>query len=83
MSESVIFNSPLLLAGYGIALLLCLFSVKGRIGGYVLPILSAFICVLTTTLALLKGAELYEAGLMIVIFLMIHLPVYRKGGENK
>ena len=82
MSESVIFNSPLLLAGYGIALLLCLFSVKGRIGGYVLPIISAFVCVLTTTYALLQGADLYEAGMVIVIFLLINLSVYQKGGEK-
>ena len=83
MSESVIFNTPILLIGYALALGLCILSIKGRIGGYVIPILSAFTCVVTTTYALLKGAGLYEVSMAVMIFLFLNLVVYRKGGEEK
>ena len=83
MSESVIFNTPILLIGYALALGLCILSIKGRIGGYIVPILSVFTCMATTTYALLKGADLYEVGMMVMIFLLLNLSVYRKGGEGK
>ena len=84
MEESVIFNSPLLLICYGTALLLCVFEIKKRISGYVLPILSALVCLLTTAYALLKGATLYETSTIILIFLIVNLSVYSKNGrENK
>ena len=83
MGESIILNTPLIWIGYTIAFALCLIGIKKRVGGYLLPILSASLCMLTTTYALLKGVDLYEASAVILIFLAANLTVYRKGGENK
>lgn len=84
MTESVIFNDPLLLVGYGIALILCVLGLKGKTWGYVLPTFSACVCMLTTTYALLLGASLYEVGTVLLVFLILNLSVYGQGGrENK
>ncbi|MBQ7323294.1 MAG: hypothetical protein IJW96_01870 [Clostridia bacterium] len=83
MEESIIFNNPLLLVGYGIALIFCVWGIKERIWGYVFPILSACFCVLTTTYALLLGASLYEVGTVVLVFLLLNLSVYAKNGEGK
>ena len=84
MEESIIFNNPLLLVGYGIALIFCVLGIKERVWGYIFPIFSTCICVLTTTYSLLLGASLYEVGTVVLVFLLLNLSVYSKNGrENK
>lgn len=83
MTESVIFNSPVLIAGYSIALFFCVFDLFKHSSGYVFPILSAVSCVATTIAALMLGAELYEVASVIMIFLALNLSVYAGKGSNK
>ena len=78
MEESVILNEPLLLVGYGIALLLSMYATKERVGGYIAPILSMLICMLTSVYAFLKAASLYEVGAVLIIFLLMNLSAYKK-----
>ena len=79
MSESVIFNSPILLVLYGIALALVLFNLKNRTGA-VLTYVSAALVVGTSAYAILLGASLWETAIVIVIFLLINV---FKVGESK
>ena len=78
MSESVIIHTPLLLILYGLALALNLFDLVKRTG-FLLPVLSAFIAVGASALALLSGASLYETGTVLLIFILVNLqPLRRK-----
>ena len=79
MSESVIFNSPILLVLYGISLALVLFNMKNRAGA-VLTYVSAALTVCSSAYALLLGANLWETAIVIVIFLLINVI---KVGESK
>ena len=79
MSESVIFNSPILLVLYGIALALVLFNLKNRTGA-VLTYVSAALVVCSSAYALLLGASLWETAVVIVVFLLINV---FKVGESK
>lgn len=84
MAESVIFNSPLLLCGYGIALFLCVFDLVKRSSGWVFPLLSGLFCLVTSGFALLCGAELTEAGTVLLVFLALNLLAYCVGeGKGK
>ena len=51
MKESIIFNDSLLLMGYGIAILFYIIGIKGKVGGYLFPLLSVCFCMITTTYA--------------------------------
>ena len=77
MSESVIIHTPLLLILYGLALALNLFDLVKRTG-FLLPVLSAFIAVGASALALLYGASLYETGTVLLIFILINLKPLRE-----
>lgn len=79
MSESVIFNSPILLVLYGISLALVLFNMKNRTGA-VLTYVSSALTVCSSAYALLLGANLWETAIVIVIFLLINVI---KVGEGK
>lgn len=82
MAESVIFNSPLLLAGYGAALFLCVFDLFKRSSGILFPLFSAILSLATSGAALLSGASLTETGTALLVFLILNLTVYgnKKGG---
>ena len=80
MSESVIFNSPLLLMLYGLALAANLLGLSKKTG-FFLPVFSACIAVVATALALLHGASLYEAVLVLLIFLLINLRAFREADK--
>lgn len=82
MSESIILNDPLLLIGYGIALVLCVLGIKAKVWGYVFPIVSIIFCVLTNTYGLLKGASLYEIGAVLLVFLFVNMSAYHKDGRD-
>ncbi len=79
MSESVIFNSPILLALYGIALVLIVYDLRNRTGA-VLPYLSAAIVLGTSAYALIIGASLFETAAVICIFILINL--YKIRGDK-
>lgn len=82
MAESVIFNSPLLLAGYGVALFLCIFDLFKHSSGILFPLLSAIVSLATSGASLLCGATLTETGTVLLLFLMLNLTVFcnKKGG---
>ena len=82
MKESIIFNDSLLLMGYGIAILFYIIGIKGKVGGYLFPLLSVCFCMITTTYALLAGATLYEIGTVLLLLLILNLSVYRKNGRD-
>jgi len=71
--DSVIFNSPLLLVLYGIALALALIELKIKATGYVMPIISFAIAVGTSIYAILLGAGLFEIAIPLVILLLLNL----------
>ena len=79
MSESIIFNSPILLALYGIALVLVVYDLRNR-SGAILPYLSAAIVMGTSAYALIIGASLFETAAVICIFILINL--YKIRGDK-
>ena len=79
MSESIIFNSPILLALYGIALVLVVYDLRNR-SGAILPYLSAAIVVATSAYALILGAGLIETAAVMTAFLIVNLAGIRGSG---
>ena len=79
MSESIIFNSPIILVLYGVALLLLVYDLRNRTGA-VLPYLSAAIVMGTSAYALVIGALLFETAAVICIFILINL--YKIRGDK-
>ena len=73
MDNFVVFNHPLILVLYGIALALALFELFSKLTGYVLPIISFAIVVGASIYGLLIGAGLLEIAIYLVIFLLINL----------
>ncbi len=81
MNESIIFNSPLLLVLYGIALSFFLFGLNSRSGKIIY--LSTAIVVGTSAYALVIGATLFETAVVVVIFLIINLTHVGKEKDGK
>ena len=78
MAESVIFNSPLLLILYGVALAVAIFELVTKTTGYVLPLLSLAIVVGASIYALLIGASLFEIAIILMVFMLISLAGIRR-----
>lgn len=76
MEDSIIFNSPTLILLYCLALLFLFltFTFKSR---YVFPLLSLVTVLGTTVYALLLGCSLWEAATVLMIFLFIHMVLYK------
>jgi hypothetical protein len=84
MTDSVIFNSPYLLIGYGIALFFCLFAIKKRGTGYIIPIISILVCMATSAAALLLGSSYFELCVVILVFLFLNIyATTGRGGKDK
>lgn len=73
MENSVILQSPALLALYAAALLLVVVHRRLALKNGILPVLSAFLAVGTTAAALLGGASLTEGATALLVFLAVHL----------
>ncbi len=81
MEESVILNNPLILTGFIIALVLCIFTLIKKVH-FAFTVVSVIIFVADLTYALLSGAGLYEAGAMATLFFIVNLiPIWKKGGK--
>ena len=80
MSESVIFNTPILIVLYGIALAVTLFAKLNRTGA-VLTWAGAFMVAGASALSLIMGAGLTETAAVVCLFLAIHL-IRPKGGTK-
>lgn len=81
MASSVIFNSPILLVLYGLALAIALFELVNRSTGFVLPIVSLAIVIGTSIYAILLGATLFEIAIIVLVFLLLSLiGIRRKRG---
>jgi hypothetical protein len=84
MTDTVIFNSPYLVMGYVVALFFCLFAIKRRGSGYIIPIISTLLCVGTSAVAIILGASYYEICIVILIFLFLNIyALLGRGGKNK
>lgn len=83
MSDSVIFGTPVLIALYGAALLLCVADIVKHVFGHALQISAAVVFVAATTYALLLGAGLAEVGAVSLVFLCVNAVSFvRHGGEK-
>lgn len=79
--ESVIINSPVLLAGILIVILLTVFEQKTKSSGFILPIISAVLSLLVLFVAFLYGATWEEIIVLLLVFLLVNMFGYR-GGEK-
>lgn len=78
MADTVIFNSPLLLVLYGIALALALIELVTKLTGYVLPLCSLGIFIGATIYGLLLGASLWEVAIFVLAFFLVYLLTLRR-----
>lgn len=79
--ESVILETPVILCGFTVALVLTAFTVIKKVRLF-FGILSATIFVITATFSLFYGAALYEVALCAVVFFAVSmLPLCRKGDK--
>ena len=80
--ESVILETPILLCGFALALVLCAFSLFKKLH-FAFGIAAALIFSATATYALLLGAELYEVALCAVVFFITNLSPSLKGRDDR
>lgn len=78
--ESVILQTPLLIVGFGIAIALCVFGIVRR-SGYAVHIVSAAVFAVTFTIALLMGAGMQEVLIVTLVFLLLNMTGYVRGGK--
>lgn len=81
MGESVIINSPVLIAGIVLVILLVIFEQKTQSSGFILPILSAVLSLLVLFVAFLYGAGWEEIIVVLSILLLVHI-LGNGGGEK-
>ena len=82
MGETVIFNSPTLLVGIVLAIVLLIFEQKTHSSGYIAPIASLILSLGVVFLAFLYGAAWNEIILLVTLFLTVTLLNYHdEGGE--
>ncbi len=81
--NSVILDSPILLALYCAALLLCVADIFKHVFGYALQIVAAAVFVAATAYALLLGASLNELGAVSLLFLGVNLVSFVRHGGGK
>lgn len=78
MAESVLFNNPIVITGFIIALALHIFSAIKKTH-FAVKVLAAVIFVGTLIYALLTGMELYEAGAVAAVFMIVGLlPLWKR-----
>lgn len=84
MAESVIFNSPVLLGGFVIALVLLLFELRTESTGYILPVLSVLLSVGVTVYLVLAGGSLQELAIVLMVFIIVNIVAFKhgEGGEK-
>lgn len=83
MGESIIINSPVLLMGILIVILLTIFEQKTRSSGFILPAIATGIALVVLFVALLLGATWPEIIVLVLLFLVIHLFGYQDEGGIK
>lgn len=82
MDKSVIFNSPILLIGLAIALVLFVACFINKSGGYVLSFIAAAVVIATLTYALLLGASMQEVLIFALVFFLISLTGFKKNVDK-
>lgn len=81
MTESLLSNNPVILIGFIIALALSAFAIFKKTHFAVCAI-GVVIFVGTLIYALLMGIDLYEAGAVATVFLIVNLlPLWKKRGK--
>lgn len=80
--ESVILTDSVIIIGFIVSLALCVFALVKKTHISV-TVISAVIFALTVTYSLIAGADLYEAGAVASMFLIINLlPLWKKEGNK-
>ena len=83
MGESVIVNSPMLLMGVLVVILLTIFEQRTHSSGFILPVISMGISLFVVFSAFLYGAAWEEVIVLVLTFLVINMFGYKDvGGEE-
>ena len=78
MAESIILNSPILLALYGISLGLLFIVYLTKTHGPILPFASIILLVFASIYAILLGANLLEVAIALIPFFLFLLFILRR-----
>ncbi|MBE7088480.1 MAG: DUF2254 domain-containing protein [Clostridiales bacterium] len=71
--EGVLFNSPIILGGFALALTILIFELRTNSTGYFLPVLSVLLSIAVIIYAILLGATLQEIVIVLLLFVIINL----------
>lgn len=81
MAESVLLNNAVVLAGFAIAFALSIFSLIKKTH-FAVTVITVAIFSGTMIYALLIGIDLYEAGAVATVFIIVNLlPLWKKKGK--
>lgn len=81
MAESVLLNNPVVLTGFIIALVLSVFVIIKKVH-FAVSAVAVVVFAGTLIYALLMGIELYEAGTVAAVFMIVNLiPLWKKKGK--
>ncbi len=80
--EGILFQSPFILGGFVLAIVLLLFELRTQSTGYILPALSVLLTVADIVYGILRGVTLQEVAVILMVFIVINLTAYKaKGGQ--
>lgn len=83
MDNSILLQSPALLVGFVVALILLVISFTGGKKSYIFSCLAGVVFVVASLFALLGGTTLFEMGTVCLIFLATTLVCFEwKGGKR-
>ncbi len=80
--EGIIFQSPYILGGFVLALVLLIFELKTESTGFILPVISLAISIAVTVYSILCGATLQEITIILMVFVIINITTFKRNGEK-
>ncbi len=80
--EGVLFQSPFILGGFVLAIVLMVFELRTKSTGYVLPAISVMLTVADIVYGVLRGVTLQEIAIVLMVFIIINLTAFKFNGEQ-
>lgn len=78
--ESVFFETPVIIIGFAVALLLLVVELRTKSTGYVLPVLSVLITVGIIIYTTLYGGTMQEIIIVLLVFVLLNIAAFKAGG---
>ncbi len=80
--EGILFQSPFILGGFILAIVLLVFELRTKSTGYILPVISVALTVADVVYGILRGVTLQEIAIIFMVFIIINIVAFKSDGEQ-